>query len=117
MSTHPAPLPGHGPEARVREAVALLQTLWGDGLPPAREPWRTAVLDAVSADDAGGARRGLVVQADGLTHAALAALVRAAGREAPDLPPALLRLLQDVPAVPEAAGAARRQTAAPPTDV
>jgi len=96
---HPTSLPERDPELRVRETVELLQTLWGEELPPAPEPWRTALLDAVVADDDHGARQGLVVQGDGLTHIALAALVRAAGPDAPALPLGLARLLRDVPTV------------------
>jgi PAS domain-containing protein len=96
---HPTSLPERDPEVRVRETVDLLRALWGEELPPAPQPWRTALLDAVVADDEHGTRRGLVVQGDGLTHIALAALVRSAGPGAPALPPGLARLLRDVPTV------------------
>ncbi|NIZ90971.1 PAS domain-containing protein [Kineococcus rubinsiae] len=105
MIPHPPSLPesgpgsGNHPEARVRGAAELLQTLWGEELPPSPEPWRTALLDALAADDAAGTSRGVVVQGDGLTLTALSALVRAAGREAPALPPALLQRARDVPSV------------------
>jgi len=97
VTGHPTSLPERDPEVRVRETVALLQTLWGEELPPAPHPWRTALLDVVVADDDHGTRDGLVVQGDGLTHIALAALVRAAGPGAPALPSRLALLLQDVP--------------------
>jgi len=96
---HPTSLPERDPEVRVRETVDLLRTLWGEELPPAPDAWHTALLDAVAADDAHGTRLGLVVQGDGLTHVALSALVRSAGRGRVPLPPGLARLVQDVPTV------------------
>jgi len=57
----------------------MLTGLYGDELPFGDDPLLTALVDAIAADDDGGARDGLVVQGDGLTRAALAELVRAAG--------------------------------------
>jgi PAS domain-containing protein len=99
VTRDPTSPPDRDPEARVSDAVELLQSLWGEELPPAPDAWRTVASDAVAVDDERGTRQGLVVQGDGLRHVTLAALVRAAGPRAPVLPLRLARLLQDVPSV------------------
>jgi len=57
----------------------MLTGLYGDELPLGDDPLLTAVVDAIATDDDGGTRDGLVVQGDGLTRAALAELLQAAG--------------------------------------
>ncbi|WP_432548648.1 PAS domain-containing protein [Kineococcus sp. SYSU DK004] len=65
--------PGPG---RARVVVDLLRDLWGDELPRTVDPALTLIEDALALDDESGREDRVVVQGDGLTHEALAALLR-----------------------------------------
>lgn len=91
-SVNDAELPHSLLRQRRAEAVrAAVREIWGDELPPSQDPELTALIDALSTDDDLGRRRGLVVQADGLTVTALRALLDASPPAARD------RLLATVP--------------------
>ena len=67
-----------GPPGRVASVHEALFLLWGDEMPPGRDPLRTLLADGTAIDDAGGRRAGLVVRGDGLTLTVLQRLVDAA---------------------------------------
>lgn len=66
-------------DVRALRAREMLSGLYGDELPVGDDPLLTALVDAIATDDAGGTHEGFVVQGDGLTRAALAELLAAAG--------------------------------------
>ncbi len=68
-----------GESARTARLVEDLRAVWGDELPPGRDPVATVVTDAVVFDDANGRARGVVVQGDRLDLDVLAALLESDG--------------------------------------
>ncbi|WP_432545804.1 hypothetical protein [Kineococcus sp. SYSU DK004] len=65
--------------ARTARLVEDLRAVWGDELPPGRDPVATVVTDAVVFDDANGRARGVVVQGDQLGLDVLAVLLESDG--------------------------------------
>ncbi|WP_432511123.1 hypothetical protein [Kineococcus sp. SYSU DK001] len=65
----------HHLRRRAERVRAVLEALWGDRLPDAPDPVLTVLVDAVAVDDQHGVQDHLVVQGDGLSLQALAAIL------------------------------------------
>ncbi|WP_432540416.1 hypothetical protein [Kineococcus sp. SYSU DK002] len=82
----------HHLRRRAERVRVVLEALWGDQLPDAPDPVLTVLVDTVAVDDQHGVQDQLVVQGDGLSLQALAAVLADARSSAtPALVPPDLR--------------------------